>query len=441
MLIYYITPFIYKRQPRENKMKTISKIIIGVVVIAIIVGAAIGAVYLGNSNNTNSNTTPTPTASPTTSPTATPTLSPTTTATNTPGPTATTAPTHTPAPSVTPTQIAFILNGAGATFPAPFLNAVNTAYNTQKSWIQINYQGVGSGAGINSLTAKTVDFAASDAPLSDSQRAAAPNTLHIPETIGAVTLAYNLPGITGGLHLTGQVIANIYLGTITNWNDPAITALNPTTTLPNHIITTIHRSDSSGTTNVFTKYLVSQSSTWQSQVGSGTSVQWPGSNAAGQPGNAAVASTVSSTAYSIGYVELAYALQNSMTVASVQNPAGNYITPSLASTIAAVQSGASQGLPSGDQSWSSVSLLNTADPQAYPIVTFTYLLEYKELNVLPGMTQERALAIVQYLWYVVHDGQSLAPGLSYATLPSNVVTIDEASIKSITYNGQTFPTS
>ena len=234
----------------------------------------------------------------------------------------------------------------------PFLNAVNTAYNTQKSWIQINYQGVGSGAGINSLTAKTVDFAASDAPLSDSQRTAAPNALHIPETIGAVTLAYNLPGITGGLHLTGQVIANIYLGTITNWNDPAITALNPTTTLPNHIITTIHRSDSSGTTNVFTKYLSSQSSTWQSQVGSGTSVQWPGSNAAGQPGNAAVASTVSSTAYSIGYVELAYALQNSMTVASVQNPAGNYIDPSLASTTAAVQSGASQGLPSGDQSWS-----------------------------------------------------------------------------------------
>jgi phosphate ABC transporter phosphate-binding protein len=307
--------------------------------------------------------------------------------------------------------------------------------------LQINYQGVGSGTGISSLTSKTVDFAASDAPLTDSQRAAAPNVLHIPETIGAVTLAYNLPGISSGLHLTGQVIANIYLGTITNWNDPAITALNPSITLPNHAITTVHRSDSSGTTNIFTRYLSNVSSTWNSTVGFGTSVPWPGTNAIGASGNANVASTVTQTTYAIGYVELAYALQNSMTVASVQNPAGNYIAPSLASTTTAVQSSASQGLPSGDQSWYSVSLLNSADPQAYPIVSFTYLLVYKELNVVTGMDQNKATQLVQFLWYVVHDGQQLAPSLSYAQLPTNVVQIDEATIKSITFNGQQLPVS
>jgi phosphate ABC transporter phosphate-binding protein len=328
------------------------------------------------------------------------------------------------------------LTGAGATFPQPFLNATTANYASQKPNVKISYNGVGSGAGINSLTAKTVDFAASDAPLSSSQRSAAPNVLHIPETIGAVTIAYNLPGISSGLHLSGQVIANIFLGTITKWNDPAITALNPTSTLPDHTITAVHRSDSSGTTNVFTHYLANVSSTWNTQVGPGTSVQWPGTNAIGASGNSNVALTVNQTKYAISYVELAYALQNGMSVASVQNSAGNFVAPSLASTNVAVTSGASQGLPSGDQSWTSVSLLNTADQQAYPIVSFTYLLEYKELNVIPGMTQEKATAIVQYIWYVIHDGQQLAPALEYAQLPSNVVKIDETTIRSITYNGQ-----
>ena len=213
-----------------------------------------------------------------------------------------------------------------------------------------------------------------------------------------------------------------------------IAALNPSVSLPNHAITPVHRSDSSGTTNVFTKYLSNVSSTWNTQIGSGTSVQWPGGQ--GQSGNSAVASTVNSTQYAIGYVELAYALQNSMAVASVQNPSGNFIDPSLASTTAAVSAGASGGLPSGDQSWTSVSLLNSNAAEAYPIVTFTYLLEYKELNVLPNMNQNKAKAIVHYMWYVIHDGQSLAPSLQYAQLPANVVSIDETTIKSITYNGQ-----
>jgi phosphate transport system substrate-binding protein len=333
-------------------------------------------------------------------------------------------------------ETSVFLNGAGATFPQPFLNATIQAYNALKPNVHINYQGGGSGAGITGLTQKTVDFAATDAPLTDSQRSAAPGVLHIPETIGAVTLAYNLPSITDTLQLSGDVVARIFLGTITRWNDPAITALNPTITLPDQVIATVHRSESSGTTNVFTKYLSLVSSTWSSQIGSGTSVEWP--IGIGASGNSNVASTVTQTENSIGYVELTYALQNSMPVASIQNSAGNFIAPSLASTTTAVQSTAS-GLPSGDQSWTDVSLLNAVDPQAYPIVAFTYLIEYKELNTIPGMTLEKATAIVQYMWYVVHNGQQLASSLQYATLPSNVVQINEATIQSITFNGQTLP--
>jgi phosphate transport system substrate-binding protein len=354
-------------------------------------------------------------------------------------------PSTSPSPSASPTSTtqatassgSATLTGAGATFPQPFINAAITTYTTQiRTNLQINYQGGGSGAGISALSDKRVDFAASDAPLTDSQRATAPNILHIPETIGAVTLAYNLPGISSGLHLSGQVIANLFLGTITNWNDPSIIALNPGTTLPNHAISTIHRSDGSGTTNVFTRYLANVSATWDSTVGFGTSVQWPGTNGIGASGNANVASTINQTQYVIGYVELTYALQNGMTVAYIQNPAGNYIAPSLSSTTTAVQSGASQGLPTGNQSWYTVSLLNTADPQAYPIVSFTYLLVYKELNVIPSMDQNKATQLVQFLWYIVHDGQQLSPSLQYAQLPTNVLQIDEATIRSITYNGQ-----
>jgi phosphate ABC transporter phosphate-binding protein len=269
--------------------------------------------------------------------------------------------------------------------------------------------------------------------------ASAPNTLHIPETIGAVTIAYNLPGILSGLHLTGKIIADIFQGTITTWNDPAIQSLNTNTNLPEKTITTIHRSDGSGTTFIFTGYLSLSSQQWNSTVGQGKSVAWPGG--IGSNGNTGVASTVNGTQYAIGYVELAYALQNGMTVAAIQNPAGNWIQPSLSSTESAVQSGAASGLSAGDASWVNVSLLNTSDANAYPIVSFTYLLAYKELNVIPQMTQERATTLVQFLWYVVHDGQQLAPSLAYAQLPSNVVQIDEATIQSITFNGQNLPTS
>jgi phosphate transport system substrate-binding protein len=342
-----------------------------------------------------------------------------------------------------PTSSASItLQGAGATFPYPFLNAIITKYSTDlKPNVLVNYQSIGSGGGIAALKqpTPTVDFAASDAPLSATDAANIPNALHIPETIGAVTIAYNLPGISSGLHLTGRVLADIFQGTITKWNDPAIQNLNPDTMLPAQTINTVHRSDGSGTTFIFTGYLSKSSASWNSSIGQGKSVSWPVGT--GSSGNTGVASSVNGIQYSIGYVELAYILENGMTVAAIQNPAGNWIQPSLESTQLAVQSGASSGLPGGDASWTNVSLLNAPDANAYPIVSFTYLLSYKELNEIPGMTQDKATALVQFLWYVVHDGQDLAPGLSYAKLPSNVVQIDEATIQSITFNGQQLPTT
>ncbi|MCL1977637.1 MAG: phosphate ABC transporter substrate-binding protein PstS [Candidatus Bathyarchaeota archaeon] len=335
-----------------------------------------------------------------------------------------------------------ILNGAGASFPYPFLDRMITEYqSTVKPNLQINYQPSGSGAGITALTDKTVDFAASDAPLSASEAQKAPNTLHIPETIGAITVAYNIGGVSSGLKLTGQVVADIFEGKITMWNDPAITSLNPGVTLPAATINTVHRSDSSGTSFIFTSYLSAVSSSWKNNIGSGKSVAWPDANAVGSQGNTGVASTVSSTANSVGYVELAYALQTDMTVAAIKNPLGNYVMPTLGSTTAAAQVVASSGLPAGNADWSNVNLLNANNADAYPIVGFSYIMVYKELTVIPGMTKERATELVQFLWYMIHDGQKLANSLEYAPLPSNVVALNAATIQSITFDGQTLPTS
>lgn len=328
------------------------------------------------------------------------------------------------------------VNGAGATFPYPLINEMITDYGTSHPSVLVDYQSVGSGAGINQLIAKTVIYAGSDAPLSANESTYLTNALHIPETIGAVTIAYNLPGVSSGLHLTGDIVAKIYLGQITKWNDAAITSLNPDITLPDQNIVVVRRSDSSGTTFVFTGYLSKVNSDWNTTVGQAKNPTWPSSvTMVGQSGNQAVAQYVNTTQYSIGYVELAYAIQKGMTVAAIQNPQGNFVLPTLASTTAAAQ--AITGLPAGNESWRNVNLLNVDSADAYPIVTFSYLIVYKELNVISGMTQEQATALVQWLWYVVHDGQNLASSLSYAPLPANVVTIDEATIHSITFNGQT----
>ena len=332
------------------------------------------------------------------------------------------------------------LSGSGATFPVPLLDAMITEYETIKPNVLLNYEGIGSGGGISALQAKTVDFAGSDAPLKESEAELAPNTLHIPETVGAVTVAYNIPNVATGLHLTGQVIADIFQGKITKWNDAAIQDINQDNMLPDHEIVVAHRSDGSGTTFIFTGYLSKVSSDWANTagLGQGKTVEWP--VGLGGNGNSGVAGIIQGTEYSIGYVELAYALENDMSVAAIKNPAGNFVSPSLETTTEAV-SGKASSLPAGDASWSTVDVLNAPGDQAYPIVSFTYLLVYKDLKVVPGMTQSKATGLVQFLWWVVHDGQQLGPALEYAPLPTNVVQIDEASIQSITFNGQQLPTS
>lgn len=325
------------------------------------------------------------------------------------------------------------LTGAGATFPYPLLSAISSDYNQLSPTVHINYQSIGSGAGIKFLTNKTVDFAASDAPLSDAQAAQAPNSLHIPEAVGSVVFVYNLPGVPKGLNLTGPIIASIFLGSITKWNNATIQSINPGFSLPDQTISVVHRSDGSGTTFVWTSYLSLVSPAWDSVVGKGTSVQWP--IGIGQSGNGGVAGYVKTTQNTAGYVELTYALQNSMSYASIQNKALNYIEPTLSSTAQALST--ATNLPRGDQSWAGVTLLDSSDPNAYPIASFTYLLVYKELNVVRGMTLTKARALVNFLWHVVHGGQFLAPSLQYVRLPDSVIAIDETTIKSITFDGQT----
>jgi phosphate transport system substrate-binding protein len=391
-------------------MKNTYMIAAAIVVIIIIVGGIFAYTSLSN-----------PSASPSPSPSTSPSASATPTTSATPGPAT--------------------LNGAGATFPQPFLNASIVYYTTNvRTNLQINYPGGGSGAGITALTGKTVDFACSDAALTASQTAALPaQAVTIPETIGAITIAYNLPGVGSGLNLTGPVLANIYLGTITKWNDPAIQSLNPGLNLPDQSIGTFHRAETSGTTKWFTQYLSLVSPAWNSSVGYGTGVQWP--IGTGAQGNSGVATNVNTTQYTIGYVELAYVLQNGLTVAALQNPAGNYILPSLGATTAAAQSLPTSGLPAGTGDWTGLNILNTAGVDAYPICNPTYTLVYQELNIVPGMDMNKATQLVQFLWFLVHGVQDIAPTLQYASLPQNIVQLDEATIQSITFNGQHIPVS
>jgi len=330
------------------------------------------------------------------------------------------------------------LNGAGSTFVFPLISAMNTNYSRINPNILINYQGVGSGNGITDLEGKTVDFGASDAPLTNGQIIGAPNSLTIPDTIGAVVVAYNLPNLPTGLNLTASVTAQIFEGQITIWNDSRIQNLNPGVTLPYVGITIVHRSDSSGTTFVFSGYLNATYPIWT--LGQAKTISWP-LNSIGSNGNPGVAATIQGTKYAIGYVELDYALAANpvMTFASLWNPAGHtYIVPTLATTALAVSSLSSSYLPGGDQAaaWQPINLLNSPNTGAYPIVTFSYIMVYKELNVYgASMTLARAQILVNYLWFVVHEGQNQANPLYYVSLPQNVITNAETSIRLITYNG------
>jgi len=334
-------------------------------------------------------------------------------------------------------QSSVALNAAGATFPFPLIDKWRVEYNKLHPDVTLNYQSIGSGAGIKLFTTKSVDFAASDAPLQPTEAALVPGTVHIPETIGGVTLSYNLPGIGKGVKLTGPVIAGIFEGNITMWNDKMITDLNPDLSMPSQKIIVVHRSDSSGTTFVVTSYLSKVSSDWQTHIGSGKSVPFPGG--VGGQGNAGVAGVVKSTSYSIGYVELAYVMQNNMTYAFVQNADGtNFVEPTLAS-IGSDASSAAQNLPAPDGDWSKVSIVNQPGQNSYPISSFTYLLVFKDLSKVSGMTQDKAKAVTDFINWAIHDGQQFSEPLAYVPLPDAVVKQDEQALSEVQFSGGAVP--
>ena len=324
------------------------------------------------------------------------------------------------------------ITGAGATFPMPLiLKWADEYHNETNGKVKVNYGGGGSGAGITQIKDKHVEFAGTDAPLSASESTTY-GLVHIPDTLGAVAVAYNEPNLLA-LKLDGPTLSRIFMKNITVWDDPAIAALNPGITLPTDHITTVVRSDSSGTTFVFSGYLAAVSQEFDSLYGQGKSVNWP--NAIGASGNPGVTQTVRTTPHSIGYIELAYAIQNQVPFAQLKNHDGNFVTPSLETTSAAAA--ASSTLPSGDGDWSQVNILDAPGANSYPIASFSYILIYKELyNGQTKMNRTAAEALVEFLWWIVHsDGQSYADELYYAPLPTSVVSGNEATLNSITYNG------
>jgi phosphate transport system substrate-binding protein len=334
-------------------------------------------------------------------------------------------------------QSKVIINGAGATFPFPLIDTWRVDYKTIKPDVDINYQSIGSGGGIKQFTAKTVDFGATDAPLTAQEAQSAPGAVHIPETIGSVVAAYNVPSIPEkGLKLTGDVLADIFLGKITKWNDPKIQSLNPDKTLPGDGIVVVHRSDGSGTTFVWTDYLSNISTAWKEQVGIGKSVAWP--TGIGAPGNEGVANAIKGTANTIGYIELSYALTTKTPFAFIQNKEGNFIEPSIESTRAAVAAVAAQSgaLPKGDEPWTNVTMVNAPGNDSYSIASFSYLLLYKELSTDPNLDEPKAKALVDFISWAITDGQKTGEALNYVPLPDNVVKLDQDTLKSLTYKGK-----
>jgi phosphate transport system substrate-binding protein len=314
------------------------------------------------------------------------------------------------------TEGAKSLIGAGATFPARLYTTWFDSYN-EKTGVQINYQAVGSGAGIKQLTNKTVDFGASDAPLGskDLKGLTAP-VATIPTVGGAVVLAYNLPGAPQGLKMTGENVANIFLGKITKWNDAAIAAANPGVTLPTTSIIVAHRSDGSGTTNIFTNYLASVSPEWKTKVGAGKSVEWP--VGLGGKGNDGVASTIKQSAGGIGYIDLADAKQNKLPYASIKNKDGQFVAPDVAGVTAAAE-----GALDAVKKDITAPIANAAGAKVYPISGFTYIMVYKT-----NPNAAKGTAIKEFLKWAMTDGQKGAAALDYAPLPSAVVELNTKTI-------------
>lgn len=310
-----------------------------------------------------------------------------------------------------------LINGAGATFPYPIYSKWFDVYAKQNPGINFNYQSIGSGGGIRMLSNRTVDVGASDAPLTDEQLSNAPGKiLHFPSVMGAVVVAYNLPGFTGTLKLTGPIVADIFGGKITKWDDDKIKAANPGVAIPSTDIVTCHRSDGSGTSYIFTDYLSKVSDSWKTDVGKGTSVKWP--SGLGGKGNEGVTALVQQTPGGIGYVELIYALTNKIPYATLQNKAGNWVEASLDGVTAAAASMADQ-IPADFR----VSITDAPGPQAYPISSFTYLLVYQKQT-----DKTEGTAIKNFLQWAITTGQQYAAPLKYAPLPAAVVTKEQAQI-------------
>lgn len=310
------------------------------------------------------------------------------------------------------------LVGAGATFPYPLYSKWMSEYNKVNPNVRINYQSIGSGGGIRQITAGTVDFGASDSPMTPDEVQKAPAKLHhIPSTLGAVIITYNLPGVGGPLKLSAEAVSGMFLGTIKKWNDPKLTEANPDAKLPDKDIAVVYRSDGSGTTAVFTDYLAKVSPEFKDKVGAGKSVKWP--VGLGAKGNEGVAGQVKTTPFTVGYVELAYARQNKLPISHIKNRSGQFVEPKPETITAAAA-----GVEVDDTL--TASLADPAGEAAYPISAFTYLLVYEDAK-----DKAKGEAIAKFLWWALHDGQKHAAELDYAPLPESLIKKTEERIRSL----------
>lgn len=333
-----------------------------------------------------------------------------------------------------------IISGAGATFPYPLIDTWRAEYEGLNPDVSIDYQAIGSGGGVQKFVEKSIDFGATDSPLTPQEVLDAGTTVvHIPETIGSVAIVYNIPSVlqsspelSAKLNLTGQVIADIFSGNIKRWNDKNITSLNPGIVLPDEAINVIHRADSSGTTFVLTDYLSSSSPQWKNQIGKGKSVDW--STGLSADGNQGVSNLVAGTENSIGYVELAYSLAAGLQHANIQNPAGNFIEPTLDSVSAAVGASSSHIPVTGAESWNNVTLVNSSGEDSYPIVSFSYLVLYEDLNTNLNMNQRKAQELVDFISWAIDVGQRFAPELNYVPLPDQIVELNNKTLQSIVFD-------
>jgi phosphate transport system substrate-binding protein len=316
------------------------------------------------------------------------------------------------------------LTGAGSTFDNPLFTQQFQVYPSQKCGIQVNYQSVGSGAGIAQLLAGTVDFGATDSPMKDSDLAKSTEgpILHIPITLGGVGIIFNLSGVSQ-LQLSGPVISQIYLGKITKWNDPAITALNSGVALPSENITVEHRSDGSGTTGIFTHYLATVSTDWNAGPGAGTTINWP--VGVGGNGSDGVTANTKQTAGAIGYVESGYAIKNNLTTATVLNAAGKYVAPTLDAIKAAANNYLSQNASSVPADLR-FFIVNAPGDTSYPISGFSWVIVYQNQT-----DSNKGQNLANLLWWMTHNGQQYSNALNYAVLPPTIVTKDEGQIKKI----------